>query len=158
MLSNWKCFSNIYLGMASLGFSFLTFFQWCNFFCIFQIDQLVRGRNNCIVDIETENSLVDYSVVTEDIIKWKHFPHYWTFVRGIHRWPVNSPHKGQWHGALMFSLICVWINGWANNCESGDLRCHRTHHDVIVMSNYNVVQWLPSCFSKYTWYTRECLV
>ena len=22
--------------------------------------------------------------------------------------PVNSPHKGQWHGALMFSLICVW--------------------------------------------------
>ena len=23
--------------------------------------------------------------------------------------PVNSPHKGQWRGALMFSLICVWI-------------------------------------------------
>ena len=21
-------------------------------------------------------------------------PHYWPFVRGIHRWPVNSPHKG----------------------------------------------------------------
>ena len=30
-------------------------------------------------------------------------------------WPVNSPHKGQWGGALMFSLICVWINGWVNN-------------------------------------------
>ena len=29
--------------------------------------------------------------------------------------PVNSPHKGQWRGALMFSLICVWINGWVNN-------------------------------------------
>ena len=27
--------------------------------------------------------------------------------RGIHRWPVNSPHKGQWRGALMFSLICA---------------------------------------------------
>ena len=26
--------------------------------------------------------------------------------------PVNSPHKGQWRGALMFSLVCVWINGW----------------------------------------------
>ena len=23
--------------------------------------------------------------------------------------PVNSPHKGQWHGALMFSVICAWI-------------------------------------------------
>ena len=43
----------------------------------------------------------------DDIIKWKHFPHYWPFVRGIHRSPVNSPHKGQWRGALMFSLICA---------------------------------------------------
>ena len=30
-----------------------------------------------------------------DVIKWKHFPRYWPFVRGIHRLPVNSPHKGQ---------------------------------------------------------------
>ena len=41
----------------------------------------------------------------DDVIKWKHFPRYWPFVRGIHRPPVNSPHKGQWRGALMFSLI-----------------------------------------------------
>ena len=45
----------------------------------------------------------------DDVIEWKHFPRYWPFVRGIHRSPVNSPHKGQWRGALMFSLICVWI-------------------------------------------------
>ena len=45
----------------------------------------------------------------DDIIKWKHFPRYWLFVRGIHRSPVTSPHKGQWRGALMYSLICVWI-------------------------------------------------
>ena len=48
----------------------------------------------------------------DDVIKWKHFPRYWPFVRGIHRSPVNSPHKGQWRGASMFSLICVWINSW----------------------------------------------
>ena len=47
--------------------------------------------------------------------------------------PVNSPHKGQWHGALMFSLICAWINGWVNNHEAGDLRCHHAHYDIIVM-------------------------
>ena len=47
--------------------------------------------------------------------------------------PVNSPHKGQWRGALMFSLICVWIKGWVNNSESGDLRRHRGHYDVDVM-------------------------
>ena len=48
----------------------------------------------------------------DDVIKWKHFPRYWPFVQGIHRSSVNSPHKGQWRGALMFSLICIWINGW----------------------------------------------
>ena len=47
----------------------------------------------------------------DDVIKWKHFLLYWPFVRGIRRSPVNSPHKGQWRGALMFSLICARING-----------------------------------------------
>ena len=69
----------------------------------------------------------------EDVIKWKHFPRYWPFVRGIHRYPMNSP-KGQWRGALMFSLICARINGWVNNGEAGDLRCHRANYDVIVMN------------------------
>ena len=69
----------------------------------------------------------------DDVIKWKHFPHYWSFVRGIHRPPVNSPHKGQWRGALMFSLICTWINSLVNNLVARDLRCHRAHYDVTVM-------------------------
>ena len=47
----------------------------------------------------------------DDVIKWKHFPCYWPFVRGIHRSPVNSPRKGQWREALMFSLIYARING-----------------------------------------------
>ena len=71
--------------------------------------------------------------------KWKHFPRYWPFVRGIHRSPVNSPHKGQWRGAFMFSLICAWINGWVNNREAGDLKRHNAHYDVIVMKLVIVV-------------------
>ena len=49
--------------------------------------------------------------------------------------PVNYPHKGQRRGALLFSLICawVWVNGWVNNREAGDLRRHRAHYDAIVM-------------------------
>ena len=47
--------------------------------------------------------------------------------------PVNSPHKGQWRRALMFSLICVYINGWVNNREAGDLRRHHGHYDVNLM-------------------------
>ena len=71
----------------------------------------------------------------DDVIKWKYFPRYWPFVRGIHRSSVNSPHKDQWRIALIFSLICAWINGWANNREAGDLWRHHTHYDVIVMLN-----------------------
>ena len=74
-----------------------------------------------------------YTQAHDDVIKWWHFPRSWPFVRGIHRSPVNSPHKGQWRGALMFSLICIWINGWVNNREAGDLRRYRAHYDVTVM-------------------------
>ena len=89
--------------------------------------------------------------------------------------PRWIPHtKGQWRGALMFSMICVWIsgcinnreatallhddvikwkhfprywpfvriNGWVNNHEAGDLRCPRTHYDVIVM------QWESICSGR----------
>ena len=56
------------------------------------------------------------------------------FVRGIHLSPVDSPHRSQWRGAYMFSLICVWTNGWANNRDADDLICHRAHYDVTVMS------------------------
>ena len=69
----------------------------------------------------------------DDVIKWKHFPRYWPLVRGIHRSPVNSPHKGQWRGALVFSLICVWISSRVNNREAGDLRRYRAHYDINVM-------------------------
>ena len=75
----------------------------------------------------------------DDVIKWKPFPRYWPFVQGIHRSPVNSPHNGQWRRALIFSLICVWLNGWVNNREAGDLRRHRAHYDVIVMFRQNLL-------------------
>ena len=71
----------------------------------------------------------------DDVIKWKHFPRYWPFVRGIHRLPVNSPHKDQWRGALMFALICDWINSWVNNSEAGDFRRHCAHYDVMIHIN-----------------------
>ena len=78
---------------------------------------------------------------------------------GDHRSPVNSPHKGQWRGALMFSLICAWINGWVNNGEAGDLRRHRAQYGVTVRICL-VVYIFPYCdrgpflqdkfFSKYS--------
>ena len=73
----------------------------------------------------------------DDVMKWRHFPRYWPFVRGIHRSRWIPRTKGQWRRALMFSLMCVWINDWVNNREAGDLRRHRGHYDVTVMSLFH---------------------
>ena len=69
----------------------------------------------------------------DNVIKWKHFPRYWPFVRGIHRSPLDSPHKGQWHAALTFYLISAWTYDWVNIPDAGDLRRHRAYYPVTVM-------------------------
>ena len=60
---------------------------------------------------------------------------------------VSSPHKGQWCGASMFSLIYAWINGWVNNRETGDLIRHCAHYDVNVMRSLlsNMLEKLVKC-------------
>ena len=58
----------------------------------------------------------------------------------------KSPHKGQWRRALMFSLICAWINAWVNNREAGDLRRHRAHYDVIVMGMGHGMSMMSICY------------
>ena len=63
-----------------------------------------------------------------DVIKWKHPS-------------VDSPHKCQWRGALMFSLVCTWTNGWANNQDAGSFKHHRAYYKVTVM----VIQLLERC-------------
>ena len=90
-------------------------------------------------------SVKDHKSLHDDVIKWKHFPRYWPYVRGIHQSPVNSPHRGQWRGTLMFSLICARINGWVNNREAGEWRHNRVHYDVIVM-RMTVFSWLYHTF------------
>ena len=99
---------------------------------LYRIYRLKVGPHCTRVDV------IELSLWHDDVIKWKHFPRYWPFVRGIHRSPVNSPHKGQWRGALMFTLICARIKGWVNNCKAGDLRRNHAHYDVIVMGMKNM--------------------
>ena len=80
----------------------------------------------------------------DDVSKWKHFPRYGPFMRGIHQPPVDSFHKDRWCGALVFSLICVWTKSWTRNRDMSDLRRHRAHYDLIViallMSRHNFSQ------------------
>ena len=98
--------------------------------------------------------------------KFENGNHYNNFVAGcnwggLHTWwrhqmekfsallalpPVDFPHKGQWRGALVFSLICGYTSGWANNRDAGDLRHYRAHYDATVMDHLKCCQWLQSDF------------
>ena len=104
--------------------------------------QLNKARENCTpLGLECHG----------DVIKWKCFLCFWPIVRGIHRSPVDFPHKGQWSWTLMSSRICAWTDGWANNRNAGDLRRCRAHYDVIVMVFLVCdLNRTPNCYGK-TW-------
>ena len=115
----------------------LTGFMWCKIYRMWNLlnSRKVHGSKKvgvckclwiCVTYTKTNKILDEWC--HDDVIKWKHFPRHWPLWGGggIHRSPVNSPHKGQWGRALIFSMICASTNGWVNNRDAGDLRCHRT--------------------------------
>ena len=105
----------IWLKLQANSFTREMIVIWLNFRCIWSpIIQLVSISSDYKLDVVRRKACSDVDLIEwhDDVIKWKYFPRNWPFVRGIHRSPVNSPHKSQWHGVLMFSLICVWINDW----------------------------------------------
>ena len=134
--------------MTDISISILPFFlsqamlKWSIKAC--QLSRLTEQRCHLVDNSVHACKLPQKRWAHDDVIKWKHFPGFWPFMWEIHWSPVNSSHKGQWRGALMFSLICTWINGWANNREVGDLRCYRAHYDVIVMI-FDLFWPLPCC-------------
>ena len=69
----------------------------------------VKPGFNCSWKIKTKwFSWISKSSTHDYVINWKHFPRYWPVVLGIYQSPVNSPHKGQWRRALIFSIVCAW--------------------------------------------------
>ena len=91
----------------------------------------------------------------DDVIKWKLFPRCWPYCGEFagHRWIhlTKDSDAELWY----FLWSARWINGWLNNRETGDLRRHRAHYDVIVMENgYSLppISWqtcvnIASCWS-----------
>ena len=115
---------------------------------------VVTMKSNEITSLHTLIS-TEFIAQHDDVIKWKHFPRSWPFVRGIHRSTVNSPHKGQWRGALMFSLISTWINAWVNNHKSGKLRRHHGHYDVTVINMHVMTMKFKEIISLHTLTSTE---
>ena len=96
----------------------------CHFTLFPNFRVLPNRHRGCGMIAPSQVKQVQRMIIHDDVIKWKHFSRYWPFVRG---------RQCQWRGALIFSLICAWINGWINNREVGDLRPNRAHYDISVM-------------------------
>ena len=107
---------------------------------VFRQDDIADG-NTCITRIDVSHDSW-----------WRHqmekFSALLAICAGNSPVPVNSPHKGQWRGALMFSLICARINDWVNNREAGDLRRHRGHYGISVMLHAWYVDVNVRCYIK----------
>ena len=91
-------------------------------------------------------------VIYNSITWWRHqmetFSALMGLSEGIHRSPVDSPHRGQWRGALMFSLMCAWRNGWPNHRDASNLIRHSAHCDVTL-------RWIPTKKEKSSYYPES---
>ena len=65
------------------------------------------------------------------------------FVRGIHRWPMDCPHKGP---------ITRRMLPPANTRDAGDLRRHRAHYDVDVNFSWPYGDMVNICVNENGWF------
>ena len=136
---------------------------------IFNMGIAIPGKT--VFLIETAPWCWNYVLYDVDHAWWRHQMETFSALLAIcaGNSPVNSPHKGQWRRALMFSLICVWISGWVNNRGAGDLRRYRAHYDVNVIGcpfcyhafsihDTVIVWWLPLClqYRRITTTSDQC--
>ena len=92
-----------------------------------------RGLNIFFVSasMASENSLF---TPDDDVIKWKYFPRYWPFVRGIQRYAADSPHKGQWRGLWYF----LWSAPEQTVCQFYWWRIVTDSHTLV----HNIYLWI----------------
>ena len=98
---------------------------------LYKIWVLCTGQLDCFFNTSwLEQSVIFYMMASSNgniFCVTGHLYGEFTGQRWVHRTKTSDAEL--W----VFSLICVWINGWANNRVAGDLRRYRAHHDVIVM-------------------------
>ena len=80
----------------------------------------------------------------DNFMRWRWFPRYWPFVRGIHQCLVDIPPKTSVTWALMFPLVLSLTDGWKNSQVVGDLIRHESHCDGILMDSWNTVYVLEA--------------
>ena len=122
-----------------------------SYYCIFRSGQWLISRNQLSIKPLTNWSLATphSSPMSEcwhrwvtyycDVMIWKHFPHYWPFVRRIHRSPANQ--TGPVMRRFGFHFVLRWTRFWTSNAMTGDLRRLGAH----VMWHHCNAKWCFQC-------------
>ena len=141
MQLNWWC-----------EFVYIYIYIWVNmYFYIFlattfrakMVDIMAISSHWCSPHSPSGNSLLLRS--HGDVIKWKHFPRDWPFVRGSHRSPVNSPHKGQWRGAFKGAFnLCIW--NYRQRIAKLDYNQHNIKRHMIRRQNETIWRCLKCIY------------
>ena len=92
----------------------------------------VTWSNSIVIDRHGAGRTYLWEQYHDDVIKWKHFPRSWPFVKGIHWSPVVPLTNDNRFGALIWSLLLDWTNRWINSRVTGDSR----HLDTNVTSQW----------------------
>ena len=90
-----------------------------------------------VLGLISPGGMSPWGVQYDDVMTWKHVPHHWPFVRGIHWSLVDSPHKGPVMGnfdvffdvalnkLLNKQLNCQWFEiPWHHFSEYGQASHH----------------------------------
>ena len=117
---------------------------------------LLRCCIHYCVKNDGEKPAPDYSMSHKLCTWWRHQMETFSALLAIsaRSSPVTGD-KGQWRGALMFSLICTWIDGWVNNREACDLRRHRAHYGAFVMGMHVIYLQHSSDLLHFHWDSRN---
>ena len=137
---------------------FIVHCKYHDYTCIYNsywIDQwfsLFFSVVSLVWDNHTNAPFSPNSTGTWWVIKWKRFPRYWPFVRGIHRSPVNSPHTKASDAEFDVSFD-LHLNKRLNKQSWGWwFETSSAHCDVIVLMKWHEIQrnhlpreWFTGC-------------
>ena len=87
------------------------------------------------------------------VMIWRHFPHYWRFIRGVRLSLVDSIHKEPVLQTFDVTLMLAQINCWINTQAAGDLRRHDAH---VIYCNIGKNHTSCDCAVCHCVYGRIC--
>ena len=114
-----------------------------------------RKRDGWYTSVKSEKNGTQTLLHYDNVIKWKHFPHYWPFVRVFHRSPMNSPNKGRWcfFDLRLYKRLRKQFRWWF---ETSSRSLWRRYYDNYIIRNGRWIADAITCPRPSLWTILHC--